>query len=141
MTTNTPDAAAQTMINNLPEKTGKSLQQWLDLLSQQNFAKHGEIVKWLKSEHAVTHGFANLIAHSFLNAASPQAAADPVAAQYSGPKAALRPINDAVIAAVRKFGDDVEIAPKKAYVSLRRSKQFALCLLYTSDAADDLVSV
>ena len=136
MTTNTPDAAAQTMINNLPEKTGKSLQQWLDLLSQQNFAKHGEVVKWLKGEHAVTHGFANLIAHSFRNAASPQAAADPVAAQYAGPKAALRPIYDAVIAAVRKFGDDVEIAPKKAYVSLRRSKQFALVQPSTKTRVD-----
>ena len=136
MTTNTPDAATQTMINNLPEKTGKSLQQWLDLLSGQKLEKHGEIVKWLKSEHGVTHGFANLIAHSFRNAASPQDDADPVAAQYSGPKAALKPIYDAVIAAVGKFGDDVEIAPKKAYVSLRRSKQFALVQPSTKTRVD-----
>jgi hypothetical protein len=31
-----------------------------------------------------------------------------------------------LIKVVSKFGDDVELAPKKAGVSLRRSKQFAL---------------
>ena len=49
-----------------------------------------------------------------------------VAAQYSGPKAHLRPIYDKLVAAVSKFGGDVAVAPKKTYVSLRRSKQFGL---------------
>ena len=124
----TPDAAAQTMISNLPDKTGKSLDQWLKLLSKQKFGKHGEIVKWLKSEHGVTHGFANLIAikHREVLAGGADSGGDLVDAQYAGPKAALRPIYDAIIEAVSGFGSDVEVAPKKAYVSLRRSKQFAL---------------
>jgi predicted transport protein len=46
--------------------------------------------------------------------------------QYTGAKADLRPVYDAVIKAVEKFGKDVEIAPKKTYVSLRRKKQFAI---------------
>ena len=54
------------------------------------------------------------------------AADDLITAQYSGEKAALRPIYDRVMDAVTGFGDDVEVAPKKGYVSLRRSKQFAL---------------
>ena len=123
-----PDKAAQTMIDNLPEKTGKALDQWLKILSKQKLEKHGEMVKWLKSEHAVTHGFANLIAHSYREAASGDSskATDPVDSQYKGPKEALRPIYDEIIRVVSKFGKDVEISPKKTYVSLRRSKQFAL---------------
>ena len=75
----------------------------------------------------MTHGFANLVAHKTLQSdAGSSNAGDLVAAQYAGAKADLRPIYDALIARVQKFGKDVEIAPKKAYVSLRRKKQFAL---------------
>ena len=133
-----PDAATQTMINNLPDKTGKSLDQWLALLAKQSFAKHGEIVKWLKGEHGVTHGFANLIAHSHLTAAKGGAAGDDdlVAAQYSKAKKGLRPIYDKIIKMVEGFGGDVEVSPKKTYVSLRRSKQFALVQPSTKDRVD-----
>ena len=59
----TPDEMTAKMIDNLPEKTGKTLPQWTKIVSAEKFAKHGEIVKWLKAEHGVTHGYANLIAH------------------------------------------------------------------------------
>jgi predicted transport protein len=49
-----------------------------------------------------------------------------VAAQYQGDKAALRPLYDRLVAEVQRFGDDVELSAKKTYVSLRRSKQFAI---------------
>jgi len=45
--------------------------------------------------------------------------------QYKG-KEHLKPIYDALLKEVSTFGSDIEIAPKKAYVSLRRNKQFAL---------------
>ena len=48
-----------------------------------------------------------------------------VAGLYAGPKAALRPIHDRLMAAIAAFGE-FEVAPKKTYVSLRRKKQFAM---------------
>ena len=45
------DKALQTMINNMPEKTGKSLEEWTKILKAKNFAKHGEAMKFLKGEH------------------------------------------------------------------------------------------
>ena len=64
------------------------------------------------------------------------AADDLVARQYSGKKEGLRPIYDALIKAVTALGKDVEVAPKKAYVSLRRSKQFALIQPSTATRVD-----
>jgi predicted transport protein len=46
--------------------------------------------------------------------------------QYTGGKAALRPIYDRLAEAIKGFGDDVELSPMKAYVSVKRGKQFAL---------------
>ena len=132
-----PDDAAKKMIENLPEKTGKSLDKWLKILATAKLDKHGEIVKWLKTEHGVTHGFANLIAHKFREAASGASAdVDLVGSQYSGAKAGLRPIYDAIINVATSLGPDVEVAPKKTYVSLRRSKQFALIQPSTRDRVD-----
>ena len=125
-----PEEMAASMIANLPEKTGRGLEEWLALASESGHEKHGVLVKHLKTEHGVTHGYANLIAHQFLARKKgndgPQ---DLVTNQYSGPKEALRPIYDRLIEGVQKFGNDVEISPKKAYVSLRRKKQFGLILL------------
>lgn len=131
-----PDAATQTMIDNLPEKTGKSLDAWLEVVARAKPQKHGEIVKLLKSEHGVTHGFANLIAHKYREAHDTSSDEDPVAKQYSGAKAQLKPIYDELVRIVGNFGKDVEVSPKKAYVSLRRSKQFALIQPSTKDRVD-----
>ncbi len=45
---------------------------------------------------------------------------------YSGKKAGLKPLHDALMTMITTFGDDIELAPKKGYVSLRRKKQFAM---------------
>ena len=42
-----------------------------------------------------------------------------------GAKASLRPIHEALMSAIQQFGP-FEIVPKKGYLSLRRSRQFAM---------------
>ena len=132
-----PEEMAKSMIANMKEKTGKTIEQWLKIVAKSKLEKHGEIVKHLKGEHGVTHGYANMIAHEHLKKdAVPAGGDDLVAAQYAGPKADLRPIYDKLIKAVETFGKDVEVSPKKTYVSLRRSKQFALVQPSTKTRVD-----
>lgn len=133
-----PEEMAASMVKNMQEKTGKTLAQWLKIVDKLGFSKHGEILKHLKAEHGVTHGFANLITHEFLrrNSGAESTDEDLVASQYSGAKESLRPIYDSLIVAVHGFGKDVEIAPKKTYVSLRRKKQFALIRPSTKTRVD-----
>jgi hypothetical protein len=132
-----PDEMANTMIANFKEKTGKTLEQWIAVAKKSGAAKHGEILKMLKSDHGMTHGFANLVAHKTLksDAGSISETTDLVAAQYGGDKAGLKPIYDALIKAAKSCGP-VEVAPKKSYVSLRRSKQFAIIQPSTKTRVD-----
>ena len=134
-----PEEMASAMIANMKEKTGKTLEQWIAIAKKSGEEKHGQVVKHLKTEHGLTHGFANLVAHKFLksDAGSAEGGDDAlVATQYDGPKAELKPIYDALIKAATALGKDVEIAPKKTYVSLRRNKQFALIQPSTKTRVD-----
>lgn len=131
-----PEEMLASMIRNLEEKTGKSLDQWVALARGTGKSKHGEIVKWLKGEHGMGHGYANLVASKALESSDAPAGDDLIEAQYSGKKAALRPIYDQLSSRLVRFGDDVEVAPKKTGVSFRRSKQFALIQPTTNTRVD-----
>lgn len=122
-----PHEMLAAMVANMKEKTGKSLEEWKELLSVVGLEKHGQMVNHLKKEHGVTHGYANSIVHLYRDTLSVKPGGDGLLeAQYAGPKADLKPIYDQLISEIQKFGDDIELAPKKAYMSLRRKKQFAL---------------
>ena len=129
----TQEKQLATMLANVPEKTGKSLAEWKVLITKSDLLKHGLIVKFLKTEHGVTHGFANLIAAKALESGED---VDLVADQYSGAKGDLRPLYDELIRFAHSLGGDVEIAPKKTSVSLRRKKQFALITPATNSRID-----
>ncbi len=115
------------MEEGLLEKTGKTLADWKKTIKAKKLEKHGDIMKFLKTEQGLTHGFANFITLKYR--AADAGSHDPVElvnTQYSKGKEALRPIYEKLLATISTFGDDIEIAPKKSAVSLRRKKQFAL---------------
>ena len=123
----TLDQAVQTQLSNIEKSTGKSLEALYAVITGSGLAKHGEIVKMLKADLGLGHGNANLITTLYLRSRQADGGApdDPLASIYSGAKAALRPLHDAVMAVVQQLGE-FETAPKKTYLSLRRKKQFAM---------------
>lgn len=101
------------MEQNLLEKTGKTLEEWKQLLANQTFNKHGEYMTFLKKEHNVTHGFANFITLKFREADAASFDTDTlIQNQYAG-KEALKTIFDALNKKILEFGPDVNVSPKK----------------------------
>ena len=113
------------MEKGLMEKTGKPLEHWIKIVKHSKIEKHLDIINYLKVEHGFSYGFANFVA---LKAKKSDAASindsDLLSIQYRG-KEHLKPIYDKLLSKILTFGKDIQIAPKKAYVSLVRKKQFA----------------
>ncbi len=137
MSSATLDKATHTQIKNIEKNTGKKLEEWISIVNKSGFAKHGELVNFLKEKHGFTHGNANVVVHfaKQSHAGAAEKSDDLISEQYRG-KENLKPWFDKIMAEVSKFGKDVEVAPKKAYVSLRRKKQFALVQPSTKDRLD-----
>jgi hypothetical protein len=128
---NSVEKATATQLDNIQTRTGKTLEELFALIRESGETKHGQIREMLKHDLSLGYGDANALAGAFLRAdgqgAAPPAEAatdDVVAAIYTGAKGELRPIHEKLMAAIVELGP-LEIAPKKAYVSLRRKKQFA----------------
>ncbi len=131
------DKAYATQITNIEKATGKKITEWYDVINKSGISKHGELVNFLKEKHGFTHGNANTVVHftKQSHAGATENNTDWVAEQYKG-KENLKPWYDKIMVEINKFGKDIELAPKKAYVSLRRKKQFAIIQPSTKDRLD-----
>jgi hypothetical protein len=139
---NNMDKAVATQLANIEKRTGKPLTDLAQIISSSGLTKHSELVAMLKREMGMGHGDANLLVHHVLKSDG-QSAAEAAGADidtivneiYTGTRTALRPIHDALMSAIERFGP-FEIAPKKGYISLRRKKQFAMIGLATSSRVE-----
>jgi hypothetical protein len=122
------DPASQTQLRNITAQTGRTVADFTALVAAQGSLSHGQIIAYLKAEHGLSHGNANLIAHLVREqlAGGPASGDDLLASQYAGPKAALRPVLDGLVDAAQGFGADVSVVIQKTGVSLRRRKQFGV---------------
>jgi len=137
MSSESLDKAYATQIANIEKNTAKKLDEWITIVNKSGLEKHGELVGFLKEKHGFTHGNANMIVHyaKQSHAGAAENSDDLVTEQYKG-KEKLKAWYDNLMNEVNKLGNDVELAPKKAYVSLRRKKQFAIIQPSTKDRLD-----
>ena len=126
-------AQIQKFIQELPMKTGRSLEEWLDLTRKSGPPTEKERREWLKKEHKLGTITAAWIAGRLegknTEEDSPDAylktAAEWVEAQYSGPRAALRPLYEQLLKLGFSLGKDVKACPCKTMVPFYRNHVFA----------------
>ena len=126
-------AMVQKWIEELPGKTGRSLAEWIALTKTSGPPTEKERREWLKKEHKLGTNAAAWIAERVEGKGteedSPeaylQAAAEWVEAQYSGPRAALRPLFEQLLKLGFSLGKEVKASPCKTMVPLYRHHVFA----------------
>jgi hypothetical protein len=126
-------AYASAILNNLPATTGKSLDEWIRLVESDGPKGEKERRQWLQKAHQLGGTTAWMIAERAEGTGAedtdPEAylrvAAEWVEAMYAGPKAALRPLHDALVQLGRRLGADVKVCPCKTIVPLYRHHVFA----------------
>jgi predicted transport protein len=124
----TPKEMTKAILTNLPKKTGKTLQEWLELLASQGPAGKQERVAWLKSAHGLGTFQAQAIVQEAEGGSeyTTKSGNELIDEQFAGRKESLRPILDEVLRVVRKLGRDVRVEPCKTYVPVMRKRQFAV---------------
>jgi hypothetical protein len=126
-------AMVQKWMAELPAKTGRSLAQWISHIKHAGPATEKDCRAWLAEQYKLGTNSAWWLAEMALG--NPLAEDTPegylalapvyVEQMYDGPKAALRPIHDELIALARRLGDDVRICPCRTMVPLYRRHVFA----------------
>jgi hypothetical protein len=134
-----PGEMIATVKANMPEKTGKTFEQWVSIAKAGGPATAKECYVWLKKEHGLPHLSAQIVADKVSGQGRYEGYENPnalVDAMYAGPKAELRPIYDELMKLARKLGKDVIVTPCKTYVALRRKRQFAIVKPTTKTRVD-----
>ncbi len=124
---------AARIVENLPARTGRSLEEWVSLLGEAEASDNKERRSWLRDQHglggttiglilnhAAGKGAENLSPDAYLENAPKL-----VEAMYAGPKAHLLPIYEALLELGLSLGPDVEACPCKTIVPLYRTHVFA----------------
>jgi len=123
----------QKWVADLPQKTGRTLEEWVRLLKESGPATEKERRAWLKEKHGLGTNTAWWIAERAegkgLESSDPEAylnaAEEYVEAMFAGKKAALRPIYNALLKLGLGLGQDVKAYPCKTIVPLYRNHVFA----------------
>lgn len=133
-----PEEQIKDIVGNLQKTTGKSIDEWKAIVAASGLKKHGEVVKFLKETHGITHGYANMITHAVneSHAAAIVEKGEDVSADWFTGKEGMKAVYDHIMGIVLAFGNDIEQSPKKGYMSLRRNRQFACVGPFTKAKLD-----
>jgi hypothetical protein len=128
------------VVANCEKNTGRSLEQWARLARGAKLTDAGQARAWARDQ-GLSIVYATAVTQALFSEATSGDDEALVEGQYSGPKAALRPIYEAVVKAARKLGADVEVMPRKSQVTLSREKSFAVLRAAAKDRVEVLLKL
>ena len=135
-----PDDMMSAVTDSLAERTGRSLEHWVELVQGSGVdpLDQNAVRRWLKDVHGVKQNSQWAIADAAARAAGWErpTVEQYVDGQYTGAKAGLRPVFDAVRAAAEALGDDVVLQGRGTYTPFVRNRQFAAAAAATSSRLD-----
>lgn len=128
----------------LPAKTGRSLDEWIAFVRKSGSPGEKERRDWLKRENNLGTNSATWIAERAegkgMEEDSPEAyleaAARWVEAMFPEPRRPLRPLYDKLLKTVLAVGKDVKASPGKTAVSIYRNHVFAQIKVSTNTRID-----
>jgi hypothetical protein len=135
-----PEAMMSAVAASMKERTGRTLEEWVTLVGQSGVDPLDQkaVRGWLKQTHGVPQNSQWAIAF----AAAEQAGwvrpdvEGYLDAQYSGAKAALRPVFDRIREIAEGLGDDVTVEGRGGYTPFVRRRQFAAVAAATRTRVD-----
>jgi len=125
-------AMVQKAIQDLPVKTGRSLEEWIKFIKKSGPKHEQERREWLKTEHGLGTNYAAWLAERVEGKGEDgdpdaylRAAEGYVEKMFAGPKESLRPIYDALLKLGLGIGKDVKACPCQTIVPFYRNHVFA----------------
>lgn len=113
-------------MDGLAKASGKDLNAWMKIIDAFGSKKRPEVIAWLKSDHGFGHMQAAMLAAIHANGGKPvyQSTDNLLDAQFA--KAAdMKPLYEAFLEFVQKTFPNATVLPKKTYVSILESREFA----------------
>jgi len=136
----TPDDMMSAVTDSMAERTGRSLEEWVALVAESGVdpLDQNAVRRWLRDVHGVKQNSQWAIADAAAREAGwvRPSVEEYVDGQYTGAKAALRPIFDALREAALALGDDVVLEGRGTYVPFVRRRQFAAVAATTATRID-----
>ena len=132
----TPDEMLSAVTDSMAGRTGRTREEWLALVACSGVdpLDQNSVRTWLREVHGVKQNSQWAIADAAARDAGwvRPSVEDYIDGQFTGKKAALRPVFDAVRTAVLALGDDVTVEGRGTIVPFVRRRQFAVTATTTS---------
>lgn len=140
MNLSSPDQMLAAVAASMQQRTGKTIQQWLQLVEQSGIdvLNQNEVRRWLKQRHGIAQNSQWAIADAAARAAGwqPPTLEEYISQQYSGAKLQLLPIFERLQQLILALGADVHIEGRTSYIPFMRKRQFIAIAAATKKRVD-----